>query len=218
MSYVQFHSSCDSIHLQEDDFATVEEYDDYLEEIESIIYNLCNNIEIINTNKRIEQYKKENRDMIMKNRTRMGRDEIELELVLEHEKMEDEQRRTERENIVKDAKIKKLKEKEALIDELMFSNEDASKIVDGYAKQAEKTREEAKQLPAAKSQTEFSTGVKFGQQSQFMPVLKIEEGPKYVYEELKLLFDGPQAPSLAEVESKGYVRHIRLVAWNCVSL
>lgn len=147
--------------------------------------------------------------MIMKNRTRMGRDEFELEMVLEHEKMEDQQRRTERENIEKDAKIKKQKEKEALIDELMFSNEDASKIVDIFAKQAEKTREEAKQLPVIKSQTEFSTGVKFGQQSQFQPVPRIEEGPLYVYEELTMLFDGPVAPTLAEVETKGYIRHIR---------
>lgn len=195
--------------MQEDDFANVEEYDNYLEEIENIIYNLCHNIEIINTNKRIEQYKKENRDTIMKNKSRLGREEIELEIVLEQEKLDEEQRRTERENIVKDAKIRKAKEKEALIDELMFSHEDASKIVDVFAKQAEKTREEAKKLPEVKLQTEFSTGVKFGQQLQFLPVPKFEEGPIYIHEELVLSFDGPQAPTLAEVESKGYVRNIR---------
>lgn len=195
--------------MQEDDFANVEDYDNYLEDIENIIYNLCHNIDIINTNKRIEQYKKENRDTIMKNKSRMGREEVELEIVLEQEKLEDEQRRTERVNIEKDAKIRKQKEKEALIDELMFSNEDASKIVDGYAKQAEKTREEAKKLPEVKLQSEFSTGVKFGQPLQFLPVPKYEEGPVYIHEEMVLMFDGPQAPSLAEVESKGYIRNIR---------
>lgn len=166
-------------------------------------------MDIINTNKRIEQYKKENRDIIMKNRTRLGRDEIELEIVLENEKAEEEQRRIERENIEKEARAKKQKEKEALIDELMFSTEDASKIVDEFAKQAEKTREEAKQLPVIKPQTEFSTGVKFGQQSQFIPVPKVEEGPLFEYEEMKLLFDGPLAPTQAEVETNGYIRHIR---------
>lgn len=198
-----------SMHVQEEDFATVEEFDDYLEEIENLIYNLCNNIDIINTNKKIEQYKKENRDVIMKNKSRLGREEFELEMVLEQEKMEDEHRRNERATIEKESKIKKLKEKEALIDELMFSNEDASKIVDVFAKQAEKTREEAKQLPTVKLQTEFSTGVKFGQQATFLPLPKMEEGPLYVYEAPRIAFDGPPAPSLPEVEKNGYIRHIR---------
>lgn len=195
--------------LQEEDFATVEEYDDYLEEIENIIYNLCHNIEIVNTNKRIEQYKKENREIILKNKSRLGREEYELEMVLEQEKLEDDQRRMERVTTENDAKKKKIKEKEALIDELMFSYEDASKIVDGYAKQAEKTREEAKVLPPTKVQPEFSTGVKFGQPAQFLPLPKFEEGPLYVYEPPTIIFDGPIVPPLSEVETKGYTRYIR---------
>lgn len=199
------------IELQEEDFNTVEEYDDYLEEIEKIIYNLCNNIDIINTNKRIEQYKRENREIIMKNKSRMGRDEYELECELEREKAIDEQRRIERETIESDAKKKKLKEKEALIDELQFSNEDASSIVKGYAEQVEKITEEAKVLPVAKPQSEFSTGVKFGQQSLFLPVPKMEEGPSYVYEDPVVFIDGPSPPDMIEIECKGYTRHIRLV-------
>lgn len=195
--------------LQEEDFATPEEYDDYLEEIENIIYNLCHDIDVTNTNKRIDQYKRENREIILKNKSRVGRDEQELMLVLEQEKIENEQRRIEREAIERDAMKKKLKEKEALIDELMFSYEDASKIVDGYAKQAEKTREEAKILPAVKSQVEFSTGVKFGQPAQFLPVPKLEEGPLYVYESPTIITDGPPPPILAEIEANGYTQHIR---------
>lgn len=145
----------------------------------------------------------------MKNKSRLGREEFELEMVLEQEKAEDEQRRLKRETIEIEAKQKKIKEKEALIDELMFSTEDASKIVDEYAKQAEKTREEAKTLPVAKTHTEFSTGVKFGQQATFLPVPKLEEGPAYAYEQPKLIFDGPQAPTLCDVENSGYIRHIR---------
>lgn len=195
--------------LQEEDFGTPEEYDDYLEEIENIIYNLCHDIDVTNTNKRIDQYKRENRELIMKNKSRVGREEQELMLVLEQEKIENEQRRIERENIERDTIKKKMKEKEALIDELMFSYEDASKIVDGYAKQAEKTREEAKVLPAVKTQVEFSTGVKFGQQAQFLPVPKMEEGPLYVYETPVMVTNGPPPPTLPEIESNGYTQHIR---------
>lgn len=195
--------------FQEEDFATPEEYDDYLEEIERIVYDLCNNIDIINTNKRIEQYKRENREIIMKNKSRMGRDEYELEMVLEQEKSAEDDRRMEIQMIEIEAKKKKLKEKEALIDELMFSYEDASTIVKGYAEQVEKIDEESKVLPVVKAQTEFSTGVKFGQPSQFLPVPKMEAGPTYTYEEPVVFIDGPAAPDLAEVEARAYTKHIR---------
>lgn len=180
-----------------------------MEEIECIIYNLCNNIDIINTNKRIEQYKRENREAINKNKMRIGREELELELELEREKAEDEQRRLEREAIENDAKKKKLKEKEALIDELMSSYADASTIVKSYAENVEKLREEEKVLPVVKKQSEFSTGVKFGQQSHFLPVPKIEEGPLYTYDAPTIVVDGPNAPDIIEIECKGYTRHVR---------
>lgn len=182
-----------------------------MEEIENIVYNLCNNIEVINTNKRIEQYKRENRDVINKNRQRMGRDERDLEILLEYEQQEDEDRRKEREAIENEAKKKKLKEKEALIDELMFSHKDASSILKGYAENVEKLREEERALPAVKKATEFSTGVKFGQQTQFLPVPKIEEGPLYSYDPPTLLVDGPIAPDIIDIECKGYTKHVRYV-------
>lgn len=57
---------------KEEDFSTLKEYNDYLEEIETIVYNLTNNIDIVGTNKKIEQYKRDNKDIIMKNKTRAG--------------------------------------------------------------------------------------------------------------------------------------------------
>lgn len=132
-----------------------------------------------------------------------------MDKVLEIEKTEDEHRRLKREATETEAKQKKIIEKEALIDELMFSHENASKIVGDYAKQAEKTREESMTLPIPKTQSEFSTGVKFGQQATFLPLPKIEEGPSYVYEPPKLVFDGPIVPTLNDVENSGYIRHIR---------
>ncbi|KAL9697159.1 hypothetical protein quinque_000600 [Culex quinquefasciatus] len=80
---------------REDDFNSLAEYNDYLEMIEEIVFNLCNNIDIINTNKRIEQYKKENRDVILKNKTKLSKDEIELEELIEVEKEQTDQRKKE---------------------------------------------------------------------------------------------------------------------------
>lgn len=63
---------------KEDDFPTLREYNDYLEEIETIIYNLTNNIDIVTTNKRIEQYKKDNKELIMKNKVKIGKSLVHL--------------------------------------------------------------------------------------------------------------------------------------------
>lgn len=132
-----------------------------------------------------------------------------MEQVLEQEKYENEQRRIERELIEKETKKKKLQDKEALIDELMSSYDNASKILDNYAKNAEKVRVEAKVIPVIKQQAEFSTGVKFGQQGLFFSVPKIEEGPLYAYEAPIVITDGPYVPPLNAIENNGYTRHIR---------
>jgi len=58
---------------KEEDFPTLREYNDYLEEIETIIYNLANNIDVIEMNKKIEQYKKDNREQIAKSKSKLDR-------------------------------------------------------------------------------------------------------------------------------------------------
>lgn len=186
------------------------EYNDYLEEIEAIIFNLTNNIDIISTNKRIEQYKVSNRELILKNKSKVGREEYELEELLEIEKLHEEERKRQLEDLDKESKKKTLREKEALIDELMFSYENASSIVSIYANKLEQVREEAKIVPAVKS-TQFSTGIQFSRgagPSGFLPVPKPDDGPLYTYVEPKMLHDGPNAPTMSEVVAKGFIRNV----------
>jgi len=52
----------------EDDFESLDDYNEYLIEIEDIIYNLVRNINVIETKERIDQYKRENKEIIMRNR------------------------------------------------------------------------------------------------------------------------------------------------------
>lgn len=56
---------------KEEDFPSLREYNDYLEEVETIIFNLVNNIDQLETNKKIEKFKKENRELILKNKVRV---------------------------------------------------------------------------------------------------------------------------------------------------
>ncbi|XP_058445640.1 CDK-activating kinase assembly factor MAT1 [Malaya genurostris] len=196
---------------KEDDFSSLDEYNDYLEMIEEIVFNLCNNIDIINTNKRIEQYKKDNRDLILKNKTKLSKDEIELEQLIEIEKEQSEQRKKELSMIEAEMRKQKAKNKEDLIDSLMASYEDASAIVDKFAQRAEK-----QQIPLPKpiappppKQTHFSTGIKFQSQHGFLPVPKVEEGPCYTYEVQIFPKEGPIPPSLVDVQNNGYMAFIR---------
>ncbi|XP_053620109.1 CDK-activating kinase assembly factor MAT1 isoform X2 [Plodia interpunctella] len=128
---------------KEEDFATLREYNDYLEEIETIIFNLTNNIDVVNTNKKIEQYKKENREIIMKNKAKIGQEELELEEILEIEKQMEDLRRAEIARMEQEAKKQKIREKEALIDELMFAEGDAKDILNTFAQTIANKQEEA---------------------------------------------------------------------------
>jgi CDK-activating kinase assembly factor MAT1 len=194
---------------KEDDFNSLAEYNDYLEEVETIVYNLSNNIDIVNTNKRIEQYKRDNRDQIMKSKGKLGREEYELEELLEFEKQQQELRKQEILIQESESKKKKIREKEALIDELMFSSDNAKNIVETFVQQVKEAKEEeAKVVPTKK--TQFSSGIQFGRQSQtsFLPV-PVEDGPLYSYKPLTVQTDGPKLPTDEDVLTRGYTNHVR---------
>ncbi|KAK0079561.1 hypothetical protein PV326_008666 [Microctonus aethiopoides] len=196
---------------KEEDFSTLREYNDYLEEIENIVFNLSNNIDILETNKKIEQYKRENREIIMKNKTKLGRTECELQELMELEKQKEEERRLEIVREEMELKKKKIRDKEALIDELMFSEGNAKNIVETFASTIQSAKEKATKTSSAPRATQFSTGIKFGKQGTqgFLPVPKIEEGPLYKYVPIEQEMEGPPAPITHEVISRGYLNHIR---------
>lgn len=194
---------------KEEDFANLREYNDYLEEIETIIYNLANNIDVVETNKKIDQYKKDNKDQITKSKSKIGRSEYELEELLELEKQKEEERRMEIVKEEMEAKRKKIREKEALIDELTFSEGNAKSIVETFASAIQASKKEAKAMPP--KVTQFSTGIKFSNQGNqnYLPVPKIEEGPLYSYTPIRQNTDGPTPPGWRELQARGYVGHVR---------
>ncbi|XP_026477962.1 CDK-activating kinase assembly factor MAT1-like [Ctenocephalides felis] len=193
---------------KEEDFASLAEYNDYLEQIETIIYNLVNNIDVLNTNKLIEQYKKDNREIILKNKSKIGREEYELEEMLEMEKRHEELRQQQILLQEQETAKKKQRAKDALIDELMFSHGDAKDIVKTFATKQEQVKEELKEIPKI---TQFSTGIQFGRsgQHQFLPVPQVEEGPLYQYTEFRVNIEGPMPPTFEELDNLGFIKHVR---------
>ncbi|XP_044005165.1 CDK-activating kinase assembly factor MAT1 [Aphidius gifuensis] len=203
---------------KEEDFNTLKEYNDYLEEVETIIYNLSNDIDTHEMNKKIDQYKKDNKEQIMKNKTKIGRTEAELHELIELDKKREEERKIEllREEML--IKKQKIRHKEKLIDELMFTDGNAKNIVNTFATTIQSSNEKLKAPPPPTSsssiavrQTQFSTGIKFGQQNTttYLPIPKIEEGPLYHYEKPHQENDGPEAPVYHKITSRGYITHVR---------
>ena len=70
----------------EDEFDDLRSYNDYLEMVEDLIYNLCNNIDILETNKKINEYKEVNKAQIAKNKHKTKAELLELEDILAEEK------------------------------------------------------------------------------------------------------------------------------------
>ncbi|XP_050684061.1 CDK-activating kinase assembly factor MAT1 isoform X2 [Leptidea sinapis] len=156
---------------KEEDFATLREYNDYLEDIES-------------------------------------REELELEEILEIEKLNEESRRAEIVRIEQEAKKQKIREKELLIDELMFADGDAKDILTTFTQNIANHKEEA--APILPKVTQFSTGVKFTRGSGQQPLPIIEEGPLYKYEPPALPDRcGPDPPPISDIIDKGYLQHVR---------
>ncbi|KAG8236333.1 hypothetical protein J437_LFUL010467 [Ladona fulva] len=136
----------------------------------------------------------------------MSREELELEELLEEEQRQGEVRRREVVREEKEEKMRKVKTKEALIDELMFSDGDAKGILQSFA-------ENEPQRPPS----HFSTGIQFGR-SGYLPLPKLaEEGEPFIYNPPEAPVgpeDGPPLPSggISALKERGYLCHVRAVS------
>lgn len=189
---------------KEEDFKSLLDYNNYLEEVETIIYNLANNIDVESTKRKIEQYKKENKTLIMKNKSKLSKEEEELEEFLEHEKIESEARKLQVIQEELELEKEKRKKKEALIDDLMFSDMSAKDIIASHTAKNEETK--LKPNTFVKKNT-FSVGLK--SQQVFLPVPKENNDNMFTYKELKVDLCGPEPFSPNTLVGEGFINHVR---------
>ncbi|XP_046568322.1 CDK-activating kinase assembly factor MAT1-like isoform X1 [Haliotis rubra] len=179
---------CSSFNKKEEDFSSLRDYNDYLEMIETIVFNLTNGIDVESTRKMIEQYRKDNKDQIKKNLSKMSKDQEYLDQLIEQEKHDTAVRKQMIEEEAARDKAFKKKNKAALIDELMFSDLSATDIVATH-------RECVNQLEAASrasAPTTFSTGIKIGHHDTVLPLPGCEDnGDAYMYLPYDLNNSGP---------------------------
>ncbi len=146
---------------REEDFPTLREYNDYLEMVEDIIFNLSNNVDVQETNAKIAKYREKNKEAIGKNRVRASKEQLELEDLLHEEAQADRQRESELRREAEEERRLKEDSKQKVIDDLMFAPEGedgggggdaaAADIVARHAREAKNKLEEIRN-------TKFSTG------------------------------------------------------------
>ncbi|KAM9291162.1 CDK-activating kinase assembly factor MAT1 isoform 4-T5 [Morus bassanus] len=144
---------------REDDFPSLTEYNDFLEEIEEIVFNLTNNVDLENTKRKMELYQKDNKEVIQKNKIKLTREQEELEEALEVERQENEQRRL---LIQKEEQLQQMikrKNKQALLDDLESSNLPASLLLAQHKDRSTQLEMQLEKPKPVKPVT-FSTGIK----------------------------------------------------------
>nr|CAG4646511.1 EOG090X0BPM [Macrothrix elegans] len=202
---------------RQEDFATLREYNDYLEEVETIIFNLVFDLDTTTTNKMIDNYKRDNKDIIQRNRNRQSQEEIELEELIEAEKAQQKEKANHYLAAELEEKKQKHKAREKLIDELMFSDADAKSIVASHVQANAANKEQPKAAsgapaPAVTKSSQFSSGVQIGlgrSQNTFLPIPKQQDLPLYSYTPLVFDYNGPTPPAIEMLGRMNYFANIR---------
>nr|XP_057947509.1 CDK-activating kinase assembly factor MAT1 [Doryrhamphus excisus]XP_057947510.1 CDK-activating kinase assembly factor MAT1 [Doryrhamphus excisus]XP_057947511.1 CDK-activating kinase assembly factor MAT1 [Doryrhamphus excisus]XP_057947512.1 CDK-activating kinase assembly factor MAT1 [Doryrhamphus excisus] len=191
------------------DFSSLREYNDYLEQVEEIVFNLTNNIEVDNTKLRMEQYQRENRDLIQKNKAKLTREQEELEELLLLEQQGSDQRRLDVLQEEQRQLLAKKKNKQALLDELEHSQLPASILLAQHkARVSQLETEIEQQKHVVKPTNLFSTGIQMRQTVCLQPVPKLEDA-LYHYSPLQIETYGPPVPELDQLGRLGYLNHVR---------
>ncbi|KAG8561139.1 hypothetical protein GDO81_015264 [Engystomops pustulosus] len=190
---------------REEDFPSLRDYNDYLEDIEEIVFNMTNNVDLENTKRKVEQYQKLNKDTIQRNKIKLTREQEELEEALEIERHENEQRRILLQKEEHLQQMLKRKNKQELLDQLENSHLPASILL---AQHKGKTTQIEVQIEKARPTVTFSTGIKMGQHISSAPVPKLEEA-LYQYQPVHIETYGPAVPEIEVLSRSGYLSHVR---------
>ncbi|MBN3307731.1 MAT1 factor, partial [Amia calva] len=193
---------------RERDFPSLREYNDYLELVEEIIYNLTNNVDVENTKQAMEQYQRENKDVIQRNKVKLTREQEELEELLLLEQQENEQRRLEQLQEEQRQLLAKKKSKQALLDQLESSKLPASLLLAQHKDRAAQLEVQLEKQRQIVKPTTFSTGIIMGQKISLQPVPQIAE-VLYRYQPLHIDTWGPPVPDLDQLGRLGYLNHVR---------
>ena len=114
---------------REDEFDTLLDYNNYLEEVESITFNLMNNIDVAETEKKLSSYKEANSQSIKQNLIIANDEKAELQAQRAAEREEARLRREAARRELEEEKREKEQGQRQIIDKLASGQGNAAKII-----------------------------------------------------------------------------------------
>jgi len=192
---------------REEEFASLREYNDYLEFVETIIFNLSNGINVESTKKQMEDYKRQFRDQIQRNKLSKGKNELFLDEIIQQEKATlswlQNQTKHEEEEKQKNERL----EKEKLIEDLTFSAEgEADIIVQMHENELAEKRRMAKETEEADEEDRRTGGygksLLFSSSDTVITNQSVDDvGEPFSYSPLELRLFGPALPAPQEMSA-----------------
>ena len=114
---------------REDDFETLRDYNNYLNDVEDITFNLVNNIDVAESEKKLQKYKEENGQSIKHNATLDNDEKAELQAQQAAEKEHAKLRRDAARRELEEEKREKEQGQRQIIDKLASGQGNAEKII-----------------------------------------------------------------------------------------
>ncbi|KAI8360004.1 CDK-activating kinase assembly factor MAT1-domain-containing protein [Blakeslea trispora] len=139
-----------------EDFSSLRAYNDYLEMVEDITFNLMNEVDVAETEAKIAAYEQENKDSIAANQARSVNEQRVRSYQDELDKQEREQKQKEYLQQLEEERRQKELEKSDIIAELANSNKSAQSVIQNRQATALK-RSSALKQPSAANNNKSST-------------------------------------------------------------
>ncbi|KAK6737934.1 hypothetical protein RB195_020183 [Necator americanus] len=197
--------------LKKDDFPSLREFNDYLERFECIVCNLAFGIDVEDTEAEIAAFKEANAELIEKNKKKMDEDQMWIMQNLKEDR--DMKARVDQAHNQENKEVERsaVKDTKAIMEELRESNVPAEVILDRERKrQIEQELEEKEEAARRKKRNkEILQDRKRMAESMSFSTSQRVSGRAFEYKPPRLLINGPPLPSKEELESKGYLQHIR---------
>ncbi|KAL7276292.1 TFIIH/NER complex subunit [Rhizina undulata] len=163
-----------------DDFDSLLQYNNYLEEVEEITFNLVNNVEVSATEEKLQAYEVVNKDLINANAARAA---AEMQALAQATEAEREEHRLAREAAQRELEEEKREQEEAkrdTLNALAMGDTDAVKVIQQVQlkRSSERKRRQAEEQQKARAVTQgrnlFKTSLLAGTRKK---IVEEEEGP-----------------------------------------
>ena len=102
-----------------EDFDSLQEYNNYLEEFEDIVFNLVNDVDVQSTSARLESFKSDNRDVLERNLARLANEQRQAQLDEEAEKLKREKLKAAADSELEKEKLELQRAKQQFINDLV---------------------------------------------------------------------------------------------------